>query len=49
MKYPIFTRSHITGFWALFADTLANLLIISGVCRFVFGMSNEIVFGRTSL
>lgn len=46
MKYPIFSRNDINGFWALFADTLANLLIISGVCRFVFGMPNEIVFGR---
>ncbi len=36
----------MNGFWALFADTLANLLIISGVCRFVFNMSDEVVFGR---
>jgi len=46
MRYPIFSRHDLNGFWALFADTLANLLIISGVCRFVFGMSPEIVFGR---
>ncbi|MFT4728489.1 MAG: AGZA family xanthine/uracil permease-like MFS transporter [Granulosicoccus sp.] len=46
MHYPIFSRHDINGFWALFADTLANLLIISGVCRFVFGMPAEIVFGR---
>ncbi|MDR5865329.1 permease family protein [Halomonas koreensis] len=46
MHYPIFSRSDLSGFWALFADTLANLLIISGVCRFVFDMPDEIVFGR---
>ena len=46
MHYPIFSRHEINGFWALFADTLANLLIISGVCRFVFDMPAQIVFGR---
>ncbi len=46
MHYPIFSKHDLNGFWALFADTLANLLIISGVCRFVFGMPPEIVFGR---
>ena len=46
MKYPIFSKNDLNGFWALFADTLANLLIISGVCRFVFNMPNDIVFGR---
>ena len=46
MSYPIFSRNDINGFWALFADTLANLLIISGVCRFVFNMPTDIVIGR---
>ncbi len=46
MHYPIFSRNDINGFWALFADTLANLLIISGVCRYVFNMPTEIVIGR---
>ena len=46
MNYPLFSRNDLSAFWALFADNLANLLIISGVCRFVFGMSPEIVFGR---
>ena len=46
MHYPIFSRYDINAFWALFADTLANLLIISGVCRYVFNMPAEIVVGR---
>ncbi|MGI9284574.1 MAG: NCS2 family permease [Pseudomonadales bacterium] len=46
MKYPIFSRHDLNAFWALFADTLANLLIISAVCRFVFNMPVEIVVGR---
>ena len=45
-KYPLFTRSDLSAFWALFADNLANMLVIAGVTRFVFNMPNEIVFGR---
>ena len=44
--YPIFARSDFSAFWALFTDNFTNLLVISGVCKFVFGMPNEIVFGR---
>ncbi|MDF1762696.1 MAG: NCS2 family permease [Oleibacter sp.] len=46
MKSPIFARNDLSAFWALFADNLANLLIISAVCRYVIGMSPEVVFGR---
>lgn len=46
MNYPLFERNDLNAFWALFADNLANLLIISAVCRFVFQMPSEIVFGR---
>lgn len=46
MHYPIFSKNDLNGFWALFADNLANLLIIAGVCRFVFNMPTEIVVGR---
>ena len=45
-KYPLFARSDLSAFWALFADNLANMLVIAGVTRFVFNMPNEIVFGR---
>ncbi|MDO6461271.1 hypothetical protein Q4485_11230 [Granulosicoccaceae sp. 1_MG-2023] len=44
--YPLFKRDDLNAFWALFSDNLANLLIISAVCRFVFQMPDEIVFGR---
>jgi AGZA family xanthine/uracil permease-like MFS transporter len=44
--YPIFTRSDYSAFWALFTDNFTNLLVISGVCRFVFHMPDDIVFGR---
>ena len=46
MSYPLFTRNDLNAFWALFSDNLANLLIISGVCQFVFKMPAEIVYGR---
>ena len=44
--YRLLTRGDFSAFWALFTDNLVNLLILSGVCRFVFQMPEEIVFGR---
>ncbi|MCP4201656.1 MAG: xanthine/uracil/vitamin C permease [bacterium] len=44
--YPIFARSDLSAFWALFTDNFTNLLVISGVCKFVFQMPDELVFGR---
>jgi len=45
-SYKLFHRSDYSAFWALFTDNLINLLVLSGICRFVFGMPDEIVFGR---
>ncbi|MBU1075755.1 MAG: xanthine/uracil/vitamin C permease [Spirochaetes bacterium] len=42
----LFRRSDLNAFWALFSDNLANLVILSGVCKFVFKMPDRIVFGR---
>ena len=44
--YKLFSRSDFSAFWALFTDNLVNLLILSGVCQFVFQMPAEIVYGR---
>ena len=44
--YPLISRGDYSAFWALFTDNFTNLLVISGVCRFVFHMPDEIVFGR---
>jgi len=44
--YPLFYRKDLTAFWALFADNLANIVILSGICLAVFDMPPEIVFGR---
>ncbi|MDD9721010.1 xanthine/uracil/vitamin C permease [Sulfitobacter sp. PR48] len=44
--YKLFNRSDFNAFWALFTDNLVNLLILSGVCQFVFQMPADIVFGR---
>jgi len=46
MKYPLFSKDDLTAFWALFSDNLANIVISTGVCLSVFGMSGKIVFGR---
>lgn len=45
-NYRLFSRGDSSAFWALFTDNLVNLLILSGICQFVFGMPAEIVFGR---
>lgn len=46
IDYPWFGRHDLSGFWALFADNLANMVIISSVCGFVFNMGPDIVFGH---
>lgn len=44
--YKLFAKNDYSAFWALFTDNLINLLVLSGICQFVFGMPAEIVFGR---
>ena len=44
--YKLFSRSDFSAFWALFTDNLINLMVLAGVCQFVFGMPAEIVYGR---
>lgn len=44
--YPVFSRNDLSAFWALFTDNLTNLIVLSGICKFVFKMPDEIVFGR---
>ncbi|WP_424932404.1 xanthine/uracil/vitamin C permease [Amaricoccus macauensis] len=44
--YKLFTRSDFSAFWALFTDNLVNLLILSGICQFVFQMPADLVYGR---
>ncbi|MFP3385232.1 xanthine/uracil/vitamin C permease [Tritonibacter sp. SIMBA_163] len=45
-KYSLFHRSDFSAFWALFTDNLVNLMVLAGVCQFVFQMPAEIVYGR---
>lgn len=44
--YKLFDRSDFSAFWALFTDNLINLMVLAGICQFVFQMPAEIVFGR---
>ena len=44
--YKLFSRNDFSAFWALFTDNLINLIVLAGVCQFVFNMPAEIVFGR---
>jgi len=45
-QYRLFSRHDFSAFWALFTDNLVNLIVLSGICQFVFQMPAEIVFGR---
>ncbi|HLS58401.1 MAG TPA: xanthine/uracil/vitamin C permease [Paracoccaceae bacterium] len=45
-RYQLFARQDFSAFWALFTDNLINLMVLAGICQFVFQMPAEIVFGR---
>ncbi|MGR3757035.1 MAG: xanthine/uracil/vitamin C permease [Tranquillimonas sp.] len=45
-RYRLFARGDGSAFWALFTDNLVNLMVLSGICQFVFGMPAAIVYGR---
>ncbi|WP_068110707.1 xanthine/uracil/vitamin C permease [Tropicimonas marinistellae] len=45
-SYRTFVRADFSAFWALFTDNLINLMVLAGICQFVFQMPAEIVFGR---
>ena len=43
--YPLLARGDLNGFWALFADNLANLVLIATVCSYVFDYDLPAVWG----
>ncbi len=45
-QYKLFAPGDFSAFWALFTDNLVNLIIMSGICQYVFKMPANIVFGR---
>ena len=45
-KYNFLSRDDFSAFWALFTDNLINLIVLAGICQFVFQMPAEVVFGR---
>jgi len=45
-RLPWFSKNDINGFWALLADNLANMIIITGASIFVLGIPPQVVFGR---
>jgi len=44
--YPFFSKNDINGFWALFADNLANMVLVAYLCTAVINIPARIVFGR---
>ena len=45
-SYKLIARSDFSAFWALFTDNLINLMVLAGVCQFVFNMPADVVYGR---
>ena len=46
MRYPVFVRKDIDGFFGLMIDNLVNLMVAAGVCTYLFNMPKWLVFGR---
>ncbi len=46
IRYPLFSKNDINGFWALFADNLANMVLAAYICMNVIEIPSQIVFGR---
>lgn len=44
-SYPVFSKSDVNGFWALLADNLANVIIITTLCLVVLEIPAATVFG----
>ncbi|MFH2009234.1 MAG: xanthine/uracil/vitamin C permease [bacterium] len=45
-RLSMFSRDDASGFFALLADNLANMIIVAGVCIPVIGIPADVVFGR---
>ena len=46
MRYPVFVRKDIDGFFGLMIDNLVNLMVAAGVCTYLFKMPHWLVYGR---
>lgn len=45
-RYPFFSRHDMSAFWALFADNLANMILVSVICTVVLHIPGSVVFGK---
>ena len=43
---PLFCRGDVNAFWALFADNLANMIIVAVVLTRFYGISGDVVYGH---
>ncbi len=46
LRYPIVSRDDLNAFWALFADNLANFIIVAALTKYVLQVPDDIIFGR---
>lgn len=45
-KYPVFVLKDLDGFFGLFIDNLANIIIIIGVCKGLLHFPDSLIYGR---
>ena len=45
-RLPIVSREDLNAFWALFADNLANFVMVAALTKYVLGIPDEIIFSR---
>ncbi len=45
-RLALFGKDDLSAFWALFADNLANLILVMGICSGLFEMPDRVVYGR---
>jgi len=45
-NYPFFSHGDLNAFWALFADNLANIILIISVFSTVFSVPDAVIFGK---
>jgi AGZA family xanthine/uracil permease-like MFS transporter len=46
VEYALFSKEDLSGFWALFADNLANMVLAAALCTSVIKIPPDIVFSR---
>lgn len=46
VRYPVWVRGDLDGFFGLMVDNLAQVLLIVALCKYQAGLPDELIFGR---